>query len=683
MKRLLLLTLSICLSATHFARGAELEPIVTGLKNPESVAVDNTGRIFVSVIGEFNVKGDGSIALIEDGKAKTYASGLDDPKGLAVFNGMVFVADGQQILLIDPFGNPRRFVPANAFPKPPKFLNDLAVDPESGTLYASDSGDFQGHGGAVYRISAKGLVDVVVDNTNWPDLHTPNGLVLDGASNLLVGDLGTGTVSRIKLSDRTVEKLAEGLGAIDGLCWDRYGKLFVSSWAEGQVHGIARPGDKPVKLAAKFESAADICLDGSTKMILVPDMKAGALYQIRAEIPGAEVEEKPLDVKTEVAFKGLQWTGWTAETEGVATPLRPIVLTHAGDGSKRIFVATQQGVVHVISPKAKETEIFVDLSDRVRYSDKTNEEGLLGLALHPRFKENGEFFVFYTPKGDPNKYVNVVSRFRTTSGNAKLGDAASEEVLMKFEHPFWNHDGGTLAFGKDGYLYIAVGDGGFANDLYDNAQNLAEPLGSILRIDVDAKSADKPYGIPKDNPFVDRDGAAPEIWAYGLRNVWRFSFDRKTGTCWAGEVGQNLYEEINIITKGGNYGWNVREALHPFGAAGVGQRDDLIDPIWEYHHDTGKSITGGHVYRGKRLPELDGAYLYADYVSGVLWALRYDEQAKRVVANQIIPGPAIPVLSYGEDEDGEVYVLSASPTGEGIYRFAKSDSTKPGNTKSK
>jgi glucose/arabinose dehydrogenase len=220
-------------------------------------------------------------------------------------------------------------------------------------------------------------------------------------------------------------------------------------------------------------------------------------------------------------------------------------------------------------------------------------------------------------------------------------------------------------------LYIAVGDGGFANDLYDNAQNLAEPLGSILRIDVDRKGDDKPYAIPADNPFVGRADALPEIFASGLRNVWRFAFDRETGVCWAGDVGQNLYEEINLITAGGNYGWNRREGLHPFGAAGVGPTDDMIDPIWEYHHDTGKSITGGHVYRGKRLPELQGAYLYADYVTGVIWALRYDGKEKRVTANQLIPGPQIPVLSFGEDEAGEVYVLASSPTGEGIFRFNK------------
>ena len=163
--------------------------------------------------------------------------------------------------------------------------------------------------------------------------------------------------------------------------------------------------------------------------------------------------------------------------------------------------------------------------------------------------------------------------------------------------------------------------------------------------------------------------ARPEVWAYGLRNIWRMAFDRKTGVLWAGDVGQNLYEEINLIVKGGNYGWKVREALHPFSAKGVGPRKDLIDPIWEYHHSLGVCIIGGHVYRGPRLPELDGAYLYADYVTGKVWALRYDETAKRVTANRPLRTPGTPILSFGEDEPGEVYFLVTTLTGKGIYHF--------------
>ncbi|HEV3237019.1 MAG TPA: PQQ-dependent sugar dehydrogenase, partial [Gemmataceae bacterium] len=246
-----------------------------------------------------------------------------------------------------------------------------------------------------------------------------------------------------------------------------------------------------------------------------------------------------------------------------------------------------------------------------------------------------------------------------------------EEVLLTIKKPFWNHDGGTLCFGPDGYLYFTHGDGGLANDPFNNGQNLNSLLGKVLRIDVDHKDKDLPYAIPKDNPFVNKKDARPEVWAYGLRNVWRMAFDKKTGKLWASDVGQNLYEEIDILVSGGNYGWNLREGLHPFGDKGVGPRKDLIEPIWEYHHDIGKSLTGGCVYHGPRLKELDGAYLYADYVSGKIWALRYDDAKKRVVANQPIRDPKAAVMSFGEDEKGEVYFMTYSATGKGIYWFVK------------
>jgi glucose/arabinose dehydrogenase len=225
-------------------------------------------------------------------------------------------------------------------------------------------------------------------------------------------------------------------------------------------------------------------------------------------------------------------------------------------------------------------------------------------------------------------------------------------------------------------LYLALGDGGAANDPFKNGQNLKTLLGKILRLDVSCKDGDKPYAIPKDNPFVGRDDARPEIYAYGLRNVWRMAFDRPTKVLWAADVGQNLYEEIDLITPGGNYGWNIRESLHPFGNEGVPQRKDLIDPIWEYHHDVGKSITGGCVYRGSRLPELDGLYLYADYVSGKIWALRYDTEKKRVVANRPIRDKAQPIMSFGEDEKGDVYLMTYSATGQGVFRFVRAPAGK-------
>ena len=244
-------------------------------------------------------------------------------------------------------------------------------------------------------------------------------------------------------------------------------------------------------------------------------------------------------------------------------------LTHAGDGSDRVFVGIQQGTIHVFpnDPNAAKTKVFLDIEDRVFYADKENEQGLLGVAFHPEYKTNGELFVFYTLKKD--KTVNVISRFRVSEDDPDKADPSTEEVIFSIKRPFWNHDGGTIAFGPDGMLYVALGDGGSANDPFKNGQNLKTLFGSILRIDVNGKAGDKGYRIPEDNPYAGKKGVAGEIWANGLRNPWRIAFDRKTGELWAGDVWQNLYEEIVIVEKGGNYGWNRREALHPFGADGL------------------------------------------------------------------------------------------------------------------
>ena len=365
----------------------------------------------------------------------------------------------------------------------------------------------------------------------------------------------------------------------------------------------------------------------------------------------AEVDTSPLPLETERAFPELKF-------------LRPLAVTHAGDGSNRVFVLGQHGTIWVFpnDPDVTEAATFLDITNRVVYNDKENEEGLLGVAFHPKYKENGEFFVYYTSRNAP-PHTSVISRFRVSKDDPNQADPASEEELLRIPQPFWNHNGGTLAFGPDGFLYVGLGDGGSANDPHGNGQNLTTLLGKILRIDVDRKEGKKNYAIPKDNPFAGKGKEAlPEIWAYGLRNVWRLSFDRETGTCWAGDVGQDLWEEINIIERGGNYGWNLREAKHPFGPNGAPARGDLIDPIWEYPHTVGKSITGGHVYRGRKLPALVGCYLYGDYVSGKLWGLRYDEREKRVLANHEIRGKNLPVVSFGEDEQGEVYFTTTFGT---------------------
>ena len=356
---------------------------------------------------------------------------------------------------------------------------------------------------------------------------------------------------------------------------------------------------------------------------------------------------------------------------------RPIVITHAGDGSNRIFVASQLGSVHVFdkNSEVEEAAVFFDHEEQVTYKDKENEEGLLGFAMHPNYKENGEFFLFYTTADA--EHTSVVSRFRVSKNNPNKADPTYEEELIRIPQPFWNHNGGTLAFGPDGYLYIALGDGGKGGDPLKNGQNLSTLNGSILRIDVDNKDEGKNYAVPKSNPFVTKEGAQPEIYAFGFRNVWRLSFDRVTGTFYAADVGQKLWEEINIVKRGGNYGWNLREGNHPYvtesGEKGSGARADLIDPIFEYDHETGKSITGGVVYRGQAAPSLNGMYVYADYVSGRIWALEHDYKSGKVIANHEIAnkssaGENIPIITFGEDQDGEVYFTTQLRGGE-IFKF--------------
>ena len=385
------------------------------------------------------------------------------------------------------------------------------------------------------------------------------------------------------------------------------------------------------------------------------------------------VADTPLAVSIERAFENLDFE-------------RPIVVTHAGDGSNRLFVAEQEGLIKVLKndQSAEEATVFLDFDERCTYADNQNEEGFLGLAFHPKYKQNGEFFVYYTSAEED--HLSKVSRFRVSKDNPNVADPDSEEVILRIPQPFWNHNGGTLVFGPDGFLYIGLGDGGSGNDPNGNGQNLTTLLGSILRIDVDHKSKDRNYAIPSDNPFIGKQvpagprgamvPARDEIYAYGLRNIWRMSFDSKTGTFWVADVGQNLWEEINIVTAGGNYGWNVREGKHWFRPDGNdGDRKDLIDPVFEYHHSIGKSITGGNVYRGTLVPELVGKYVYADYVTGRLWALDYDEKAQTVKANYSLSGidsdgdgkeEVLPVMSFGTDEQGEVYFTT--PFGS-LYRF--------------
>jgi len=337
---------------------------------------------------------------------------------------------------------------------------------------------------------------------------------------------------------------------------------------------------------------------------------------------------------------------------------RPVQVVFEPGNDQRMYVLEQPGRVLVLDPadrEAKEPKVFLDMRKQV--NSRGNEEGLLSLAFHPDFAKNRTFFLYYTAQGADRKRTNVLSRW-TMDKDTGLAKADSEEVLLSVDDPYSNHNGGTVLFGRDGMLYLSCGDGGAANDPLQAGQDLKTLFAKVLRIDVDRSEGDRPYGIPKDNPFLGIEGARPEIWAYGLRNVWRMSFDRQTGELWGGDVGQNEYEEVDLIVKGGNYGWNPREGLHAF-AGGKGAPDaSYVEPIVEYAHDQGVSITGGYVSRCAAQPELEGVYLYADLVSCRIWGLRA-EGGKLVAGPELLHTTRNQLpTSFGEANDGTLYLVT-------------------------
>lgn len=338
---------------------------------------------------------------------------------------------------------------------------------------------------------------------------------------------------------------------------------------------------------------------------------------------------------------------------------RPVQVVFEPGNDQRMYVLEQPGRVLVLDPadrEAKEPKVFLDMRKQV--NSRGNEEGLLSLAFHPDFAKNRTFFLYYTAQGTDRKRTNVLSRW-TMDKDTGLAKADSEEVLLSVDDPYSNHNGGTILFGKDGMLYLSCGDGGAANDPLNAGQDLGMLLAKVLRIDVNSKDGDRAYGIPKDNPFVSTPGARPEIWAYGLRNVWRMSFDRKTGELYAADVGQNAYEEVDIVTKGGNYGWNVREGLHAFPGGTPGKfGSEYVDPVVEYGHGDGVSITGGYVSRCETQPALEGIYLYADLVSCKVWGIRCE-------GGKLVQGPEVLHVtrnqlptSFGEANDGTLYLVT-------------------------
>jgi glucose/arabinose dehydrogenase len=328
-----------------------------------------------------------------------------------------------------------------------------------------------------------------------------------------------------------------------------------------------------------------------------------------------------------------------------------------------IFVLEQAGVIRMIQDGVILPEPFLDIRDRV--GSGGNEQGLLGIAFHPQFIENGYFYVNYTDK-QGNTVIARFSAIQENNPNLKA-DPASESILLQVDQPYANHNGGQMVFGPDGYLWIGLGDGGGQGDPNGNSQSNQTLLGKILRIDVDHES---PYVIPPDNPYANG-GGLPEIWAIGLRNPWRFSFDRLTGDLFIGDVGQNSLEEIDhlpagYVSKPVNFGWNRREGSHPYSDQANADITGLIDPIFDYGHDSGCSVTGGFVYRGKDLPDFQGVYLFGDYCSGLIWGSV--PNGENSWDTKILFSTGYRISSFGEDQNGELYLLDLNGS---IYRLEK------------
>ena len=334
-------------------------------------------------------------------------------------------------------------------------------------------------------------------------------------------------------------------------------------------------------------------------------------------------------------------------------------LLQPDDGADRIFVTEQSGRILVFpnDPEVESAGEFLDIRDIVR--DEANEEGLLGLAFPPDFPATDHFFVHYSASS-PRR--SVISRFSVSGSDPDMADASSEVVVLEVEQPYGNHNGGQIEFGPDGFLYVALGDGGSSGDPMGSGQDTGTLLGAILRLDVSGASADAGYAIPPDNPFLGIPGARGEIWAYGLRNPWRFSFDQATGRLWAADVGQNAYEEINVVKRGGNYGWKIMEGLHCFSPRQGCDTSGLELPVAEYGRSEGCSVTGGHVYDGGDIPGLQGAYVYGDFCTGRIWGIRFDGVAAS--EPQLIVDSDLSITSFGRGVDGSMYVLGRD---DGVY----------------
>jgi glucose/arabinose dehydrogenase len=337
----------------------------------------------------------------------------------------------------------------------------------------------------------------------------------------------------------------------------------------------------------------------------------------------------------------------------------PVGIYHADDGTDRLFVIEQPGTIKVFNndPSTTTVETFLNITSIVEQDPGYTEEGLLGLSFHPNFSENGYFYVNYT---DYSPKRNVIARYTVSSTNPDQADTESSLVILEVNQPYTNHNGGQLDFGSDGYLYISFGDGGSSGDPQGNSQNLQTLLGTIVRIDVDSLSNGQNYSIPVDNPFISNPNARDEIYAYGLRNMWRFSWDPVTGLLWGADVGQYNWEEIDIIYPGLNYGWNTMEGNHCYPAGTSCNSDGFEPPVFEYalYVDGVCSVTGGYVYRGTETPSLNGKYIYGDWCTGDIWALTYSDDG--VTENEHLTQSGINITSFGLDQNSELLICANS-----------------------
>lgn len=400
----------------------------------------------------------------------------------------------------------------------------------------------------------------------------------------------------------------------------------------------------------------------SSQELLVPSPTATTSIPTSTAAESAQPDPKELAPVTGMdvtAFPDPALFSWNLVFSGLESP---VDLSSPPDGSDRLFLLEQAGVIRIFQDGSLLPDPFIDIRQKVQ--SKGNEQGLLGIAFDPDYAKSGTFYINYT--GLQGIGDTVIARYQVSANDPNRADEQSERILLTVKQPYANHNGGGLAFGPDGYLYIGLGDGGSANDPQGNGQSRDTLLGKLLRLDV---SSGDPYAIPSDNPFSSGGGKG-EIWAYGLRNPWRFSFDRMTGDLYIADVGQNQWEEVDYLpagsSGGANFGWNFREGSHSFQGRQPAETV-LVDPIFEYQHDLGCSITGGYVYRGKGLQEFNGVYLVSDFCSGRVWGILKAGDGNWQVKELFQTG--FLVTSFGQDSNGEIYLLDRSSGS--VYRLEK------------